>query len=145
MEGEAQSDPRAVLERLERAMNACDLEAMLACIHEDYRSEQPAHPERGFGGRDQVEKNWSALFDAMPDFHAEALETAVEDTAVWTEWRWTGSRADGSTLDMRGVTLFGIKGGLITSGRLYMEEVEELGTDIDATVRRLSGRPSRKG
>jgi hypothetical protein len=46
---------------------------------------------------------------------------------------------------MRGVTLFGIKGGLITSGRLYMEEVEELGTDIDATVRRLSGRPSRKG
>jgi hypothetical protein len=50
-----------------------------------------------------------------------------------------------STLDMRGVTLFGIKGGLITSGRLYMEEVEELGTDIDATVRRLSGRPSRKG
>jgi hypothetical protein len=39
-----------------------------------------------------------------------------------------------------GVTLFRIERGLITSGRLYMEEVEEAGEDIDETVRRLSGR-----
>jgi ketosteroid isomerase-like protein len=140
MEGEAQSGPHEVLERLERAMNARDLDAMLACMHEDYRSEQPAHPERGFGGRDQVEKNWSALFESMPDFHAEVLDMAVHEEAAWTEWRWTGTRADGSRLDMRGVTLFRIEGGLIISGRLYMEEVEEAGADIDATVRRLSRR-----
>ena len=41
---------------------------------------------------------------------------------------------------MRGVTLFRVEGGLITSGRLYMEEVEQAGEDIDETVRRLSGR-----
>jgi ketosteroid isomerase-like protein len=136
----AEVNPREVLDRLQRAMNDHDLEAFLACIHPNYRSEQPAHPERGFGGRDQVEKNWSAMFAGIPDFHAEVLDTGVEGDTVWTEWRWTGNRSDSGSLDMRGVTVFRVEGGLITSGRLYMEEVEQAGRDIDATVDRLSGR-----
>jgi ketosteroid isomerase-like protein len=137
---ESQRGPREVLDRLERAMNDHDLQGFLACIDPDYRSEQPAHPERGFGGRDQVKKNWSAMFDGIPDFHAEPLDTAVQDDRAWTEWQWTGTRADGSALDMRGVTLFRVERGLITSGRLYMEEVERVGEDIDETVRHLAGR-----
>jgi ketosteroid isomerase-like protein len=121
-------------------MNEHDLEAFLACFHPDYRSEQPAHPERGFGGREQVEKNWAALFGGIPDFRAQLLATAVEGDTVWAEWRWTGTRADGSPLDLRGVTLFSAESGQIAWGRLYMEEVEEEGEDIDETVRRLSGR-----
>ena len=39
---------------------------------------------------------------------------------------------------MRGVTLFRIEDGRIVSARLYMEEVEEAGGDIDETVRRLA-------
>jgi ketosteroid isomerase-like protein len=136
----ARANPREVLDRLQRAMNDRDLDAFLACIHADYRSEQPAHPERGFGGREQVKKNWSALFTGIPDFHADLLDTAVQGDTAWTEWRWTGTRADESALDIRGVTLFRIEGGLITSGRLYMEEVEEAGGDIEEAVRRLSGR-----
>ena len=137
---EAESSPREVLARLQRAMNEHDLGAMLACMHPDYRSEQPAHPERGFGGREQVEKNWSALFAGIPDFHADLLDTALQADTAWTEWHWTGTRLDGAPLDMRGVTLFRIDGGLITSGRLYMEEVEAAGENIDEAVRRLSGR-----
>ena len=34
-------DPRALMERLTAEQNAHDLEGMLACFHEDYRSEQP--------------------------------------------------------------------------------------------------------
>ncbi len=120
-------------------MNEHDLDAFLACMHEDYRSEQPAHPERGFGGREQVEKNWSAMFAGIRDFRAELIDMVVQDETAWTEWRWTGTRADGSALDVRGVTLFRVEDGLITAGRLYMEEVEEAGGDIDANVRRLSG------
>jgi hypothetical protein len=45
---------------------------------------------------------------------------------------------------MRGVTLFRIEDGRIASGRLYMEEVEEAGRDIEATVRRLTkGTPAQ--
>jgi len=126
------------MERLRAAMNEHDLDAFLACLSPDYRSEQPVHPQRGFAGREQVEKNWSAMFEGIPDFHAELLSTAREGDTVWAEWRWTGTRANDAPLDMRGVTLFEIKNGQIVSGRLYMEEVEEAGADIGEAVRRLA-------
>ena len=128
----------AAIERLQRAMNEHDLGAFLACIHPHYRSEQPAHPNRGFDGREQVEKNWSAIFEGIPDFHAELLATATAGESVWSEWQWTGTRSNEAPLHMRGVTLFEIKEGRILSGRLYMEEVEEAGADIGETVRRLT-------
>jgi ketosteroid isomerase-like protein len=135
----AQAKPVEVVERLRDAMNRQDLEAHLACFDANYRSEQPAHPTRGFGGREQVEKNWGALYDAIPDFHAELLATAARGGTAWAEWHWTGTRADGTPLDMRGVTLLGIEDDRIVWGRLYMEDVEEAGEDIDQAVRRMAG------
>jgi hypothetical protein len=38
-----------VLERLKESLNWRDLDAMLESFDPDYRSEQPAHPNRGFG------------------------------------------------------------------------------------------------
>ena len=138
MTARVQAASRVVVERLHTAMNQHDLEAFLACLDRHYRSEQPAHPTRGFAGREQVAKNWSGLFEGIPDFHAELLATATEGDTLWAEWRWTGTRANEAPLDMRGVTLFEIKNGQIVSGRLYMEEVEEAGADIGETVRRLA-------
>ena len=138
MSAQVQAAPWEAVERLRAAMNEHDLVAFLACLRADYRSEQPVHPQRGFSGREQVEKNWSAMFEGMPDFHAELLSTATEGDTVWAEWRWTGTRANGAALDMRGVTLFEIKNGQIVWGRLYMEEVEEAGADIGEAVRRLA-------
>jgi limonene-1,2-epoxide hydrolase len=138
MSADVQAAPVEAIERLHNAMNERDLEAFVACFHPDYRSEQPAHPNRGFGGREQVEKNWSALFEAIPDFHADLIATATEGDKIWCEWHWTGTRAREEPLDMRGVTLFEIKNGRVVSGRLYMEEVEEAGAEINETVRRLA-------
>jgi hypothetical protein len=50
--------PIEIVERMHNAMNQHDLESFLACFDPGYRSEQPAHPNRGFGGREQVEKNF---------------------------------------------------------------------------------------
>ena len=130
--------PAEVIGRLHHAMNQHDLRAFLDCFDSDYKSEQPVHPSRGFRGREQVERNWSALFNSIPDFHAELITTTAEGDTLWSEWRWTGTRAGEAPLDMRGVTLFRIKDAQIVSGRLYMEEVEEAGGDIDATVRGLT-------
>ncbi len=41
-------------------MNAHDLDAVAGFIHEDYRSEQPAHPGRAFVGRAQMLVNTRA-------------------------------------------------------------------------------------
>jgi hypothetical protein len=122
-----------VLEWLQAAMNQHDLEAMLECFDPDYRSEQPLHPNRGFGGKEQVRKNWSAILGSFPDFEAELLGHAASDKTVWSEWRW---RATG--LNMAGVTLFGVQEGRIVWGRLYMEPVEEGGEGIDEAVRGMS-------
>ena len=64
----AQGESRFVVDRLNAALNAHDLEAFLACFHEDYGSDQPAHPERAFQGREQVRTNWAAVFEGVPDF-----------------------------------------------------------------------------
>jgi SnoaL-like protein len=49
-----------VIDRLAVAMNAHDLDAVAGLIHDDYRSEQPAHPGRAFAGRAQMLANWEA-------------------------------------------------------------------------------------
>jgi limonene-1,2-epoxide hydrolase len=133
------ASPQELLERLHLAMNEHDLAGFLACFGPDYRSEQPGHPNRGFSGRDQVEKNWAALFSGIPDFHADLLAATADAETVWAEWRWSGTRAGEPPFDMRGVTLFGVEDGLIVWARLYMEEVDVTGEDIDETVRRLAG------
>ena len=124
-----------VLERLRDAQNRRDLDAMLECFDPDYRSEQPAHPNRGFGGKEQVRKNWSGMFESFPDFEAELVRHSSDGDVVWGEWRW---RATG--LNMAGVTLLGVRDGRIVWGRLYMESVEEGGEDIDESVQSITER-----
>ena len=96
-------DPSALMDRLTAAQNAHDLEGMLSCFHENYRSEQPQFPARTFQGIDQVRANWSALLDAIPDFHSEVVRSAVDRDVVFAEVHWTGTKADGTPLEERGV------------------------------------------
>ncbi|GAB3193538.1 hypothetical protein GCM10027261_09160 [Geodermatophilus arenarius] len=125
--------------RLRDAMNAHDLEAFLDCFHEDYRSEQPAHPGRGFAGREQVRANWSAVFAGVPDFSATLLGHCQDGDREWSEWRWTGTRAGAGDLDVAGVVVLGVRDGRVAWGRLYMEPVSGEEEGIDAAVRTMTG------
>jgi ketosteroid isomerase-like protein len=140
MSGAVQDHAGAVSERLARAMNAHHLEAQLACFHDDYRSEQPAHPARTFTGRAQVRQNWSKLFESIPDFQAELLRLTVVGNEEWAEWIWQGTKEDGTPFEERGVSIFGIRDGRIAWARLYLEETEREGVGIAETVRRMTGR-----
>ena len=125
-----------VMNRLLAAMNEHDLDAFVACFALDYRSEQPAHPGRAFEGSDKVRENWTGVFSGVPDFEAELLLSATTDDGVEIgEWRWRGTHTDGSPFAMRGVTVMGIDREHIAWGRLYMEEIERDGADIDQMVR----------
>jgi hypothetical protein len=129
-----------VIDRLVAAMNAHDLEAAAALFQEEYRSEQPAHPGRAFVGRAQMHANWAAMFAGIPDFQAELLRSVDYRNTTWTEWSWSGNRADGQPFQVRGVALFELKDNLITAGRLYMEDVEREAVGIEQAVEALSGR-----
>ena len=131
--------PREVIDRLTAAQNAHDLEAMLACFHEHYRSEQPMFPARTFQGIDQVRKNWSALLASIADLHAEIVRSAVDGDTVFVEIHWTGTKADGTPFEERGVIIMGIREDRIAWGRLYADEVQRDGRDIDAVVGRMAG------
>jgi ketosteroid isomerase-like protein len=132
-----------VIDRLVAAMNAHDLDGTAGLIHEDYRSEQPAHPGRAFTGRAQMRANWAAMFDGVPDFRAELSRSVQDGDTTWSEWHWSGTRRDGQRLDVRGVTLFQIRDGHIVAGRLYMEDVDRDEGTIEHAVRSLSGREPR--
>ena len=133
-----ESSQIGVIERLQQAQNARDIEAFLACIAPDYQSDQPLHPDRGFQGRDQVRKNWSTIFDDIPDFQSELLRSAVAGDIAWAEWHWFGTRRDGTRLELRGVTIFGIQADQIRRGSLYMEPVQETGAGIDTAVKTMT-------
>jgi ketosteroid isomerase-like protein len=127
------------IERLRDAINAHDPSAMTALLAPEYVSEQPAHPNRGFSGRDQVDKNWSLLFTGVPDLAVE-VSAAVDDGATsFSEWEFRGHHQDGSVFHERGIMLLRLRDdGLIASARMYFELVEEGGADIDETMRRTA-------
>jgi limonene-1,2-epoxide hydrolase len=128
-----------VVERLAALMNEHDLPAVVDLIHQDYRSEQPVHPGRAFVGRAQMEANWRAMLDGVPDFHSRLVRSVQDGGTVWTEWHWTGTRSDGEPFEMRGITLFEVQQDQIVAGRLYMEAVERDDAGIEDVVEGLSG------
>lgn len=128
-----------VVQRLNAAMNAHDLETFLACFADEYESEQPAHPDRAFRGREQVRSNWSAIFDGVPDFRSQLLRSMADGNTIWSEWHWQGTQSDGTALDMVGVIVCGVSEGRISWARLYIEPVEQSGAGIESAVRRMTG------
>jgi ketosteroid isomerase-like protein len=75
--------------------------------------------------------------------HAEILRSAVDGDTVFVEVHWTGTKVDGTPFEERGVLIVGIREDRITWGRLYVDEVELEGADIDAVVRRMAGTEDR--
>jgi predicted SnoaL-like aldol condensation-catalyzing enzyme len=138
MAQEMNPSPKVVMERLQQALNQHDIEAFVACFAPAYQSEQPIHPDRDFRGREQVRKNWSAVFSEIPDLQADLHRITAEDETVWAEWHWHGTLADGGRFDWQGVTIFGVQENHIIWGRLYMEPVQESGPGIDATVKSMT-------
>ena len=62
-----------VIDRLRRAVDAHDLEAIVACFAEGYRNDTPVHPARSFVGRDQVRRNWEQILGNVRDLTATVL------------------------------------------------------------------------
>ncbi|HEX8305655.1 MAG TPA: nuclear transport factor 2 family protein [Jatrophihabitans sp.] len=141
------TSPVAVVQRLAQAANEHDLDAIVDCFAEGYLNQTPAHPARGFEGKEQVRRNWAQILAGVPDVTARVLATAEDAGTVWSEWQMTGTRPDGSAHEMRGVIIFGVDGELISTARFYLEPVERQSGTVDDAVRRAvtppaAGRPA---
>lgn len=126
-----------MLEHLTEAQNVHDAERFASYFTDDYQSDQPAHPDRAFSGRAQVLENWTSVFAGVPDFRAELVSSCQDGNVEWGEVDWRGHHADGSPFAMRGVIIATIHDGRIAAARLYVEPVENSGSDIEAAVEQL--------
>jgi ketosteroid isomerase-like protein len=131
--------PAQVVQRLLDATNQHDVDRLVNCFAEDYVNETPVHPARGFTGREQVRRNWTQIFSAIPDVTAETTRVVEQDDAVWSEWEMRGTRADGMPHLMRGVIIFRIRAGEVAAARFYLEPVDDSGGDVGRAVRTLTG------
>jgi ketosteroid isomerase-like protein len=129
-----------VVQRLQQAINAHDLDAVVDCFVADYRNETPVHPSRSFIGVEQVRRNWTQILGGLTNLRAELVRWAVSGDEIWAEWSWTGQRKDGAPFAMRGVTILGSGAdGRAEWSRFYMEPVDESGTDVTTAVRDVVG------
>jgi ketosteroid isomerase-like protein len=124
----------AMVERLAAATNAHDVQGIVDCFTEDYVNETPAHPARGFTGRDQVRRNWTAILTGVPDLLAEVVCFCADGDIAWTEWRMSGTRRDGAAHEMAGVIVFGVRDDRAAWARFYLEPVDHSGGDVNAAV-----------
>jgi ketosteroid isomerase-like protein len=131
----------AVVERLRKAVDEHDLDALVSCFAENYRNETPVHPGRGFEGHEQVRSNWQRIFAGVPDIRAELLRTAVSGDLVWSEWEMRGTRRDGVAHMMRGVVIFEVAADKATSARFYLEPVDSGDDGVDGAIARAVGDP----
>ena len=129
----------ALLDRLAAAASRHDLDALVGCFAPDYRNETPAHPAQGFTGRDQVRRTWEQIFAFIPDITARVLRSCGDADVVWSEWDMTGTRRDGAAAHMAGVIVFGVRDGLFSWARFYLEPVQAGGAGVNQAVRQHVG------
>lgn len=122
------------IEKLQQAWNAHDADALRGCLHMDYESVQPLHPERNLRGRESAVRGWAHLFEAVPDLRAELLHWTTRDDQVWTEWRWSGSHVSGCAFCAGGVMVFGLRDEQIARARVYTETISASGPDWEAVL-----------
>ncbi len=134
------SSASGVVQRLVDATNRHDLAALVDCFAQDFVNETPTHPARSFTGVEQVRKNWSLIFAAVPDLEADVVRQVIEADTVWTEWEMRGTRTDGTRHLFRGVIIFGVRQGRFEWVRFYVEPVDEGAAGVDQALRRQLGR-----
>ena len=127
--------------KLRDATNNRSVAEVADCFADDYVNQTPAHPGRGFTGKDQVRRNWARIFAAVPDHTATLIASAQDGDTVWTEWEMRGTRADGAPHLMCGPIVFTVHDGLASAARFYLEPVDDPNgdddVDADAAVQRI--------
>ena len=115
-------DKASLLEAFADAWNRHDVDALMSMMTTDCVFEasggNAVDGERHEGQR-AVRAAYAAVFEQYPDAHwAKARHFVTGDRGV-SEWTFTGTRADGTRVEVHGCDLFVFRGGKIALKNSY--------------------------
>jgi ketosteroid isomerase-like protein len=119
---------QALFRRFGKAFNACNVDAIAACVTADFRWIMARGPDAPHG---RVVEGRDALRDALAERgrelegvrFSEAAVFAAGDFVVGTFRMTAVRRSDGGAVDLRGCDIYTLRDGLIASKDSYWKQI----------------------
>lgn len=107
---------RDFLQSFADAFNAHDLDAIMLHMTDDCIFEASAGPDfngEKFSGQQQVKKAFEDVFATFPDAKWNNPKHVISGDRGFTEWVFTGTKTDGTKVEVSGCDIFTFKDGKI--------------------------------
>ena len=111
-----------VLQAFADAWNRHDVDALMTFMTDDCVFEASAGPEvwgARYAGPAAVRAGFAEVWATFPDAHWANARHFVQGDRGVSEWTFTGTRADGSRVEVHGCDLFTFRGGKIALKNSY--------------------------
>jgi steroid delta-isomerase-like uncharacterized protein len=111
-----------LLDRFADAWNRHDLDALMSMMTDDCVFEASAGPDvdgHRSEGRSAVRAAYAAVFEAFPDAHWANARHFIAGTRGVSEWIFTGTKRDGTRVEVTGCDLFTFRDGRIAIKNSY--------------------------
>ena len=98
------------------AFNAHDIKTIMSHMTDDCVFEASAGPDvdgQKFVGQEEVKKAFEDVFTTFPDARWVNPQHFISGNRGFTQWTFTGTRADGTKVEVTGCDLFTFKDGKI--------------------------------
>lgn len=115
-----------LLDRFAAAWNAHDVEALVDCMTDDgifYGSIGPQPSGATSRGVSALRAGFSAVWEMFPDAAWSDVNHIIAGDRAVTEWRFTGTRGDGTSVDVRGADIFTLRGGKIAVKDTFRKQI----------------------
>lgn len=111
-----------MLQAFADAWNRHDTDALMSFMSDDCVFEASAGAEAAgtrYVGREAVRAGYSEVFATFPDAHWGGARHFVQGNRGVSEWTFTGTRSDGSRVEVNGCDLFTFRDGKIALKNSY--------------------------
>lgn len=113
------------LERLFKAFNAHDAQAVMACFapHAVFHAAAGAEANgRRFEGQAAIEAAFVAVWTDLPDVAWSVHRSRLVGNEAITEWLFTGTRKNGTRIEAEGLDLFSFEGALVATKSAFRKD-----------------------
>jgi steroid delta-isomerase-like uncharacterized protein len=118
----------ALLERFAEAWNRHDLDALMSMMMDDCVFDASAGPEvngHRHQGQQAVRAAFAAVYEMFPDAHWAAARHFIAGNRGVSEWTFTGTRRDGTRVEVTGCDLFTLRDGKIAVKNSYRKNRQQ--------------------